>query len=283
MLAPPGLGQTCLLVSWPELDGTLGRLLVDCGGGMDIINRLKGRRREITWIVITHLHPDHVGGLAGLALLNYFSLKPRLKLYLPAGNFRELLWMALAPGLQTLEGQEASLETFFEPIEVRLEEWVRLGPNLDMMLFPTRHFMNGTSWQPSYGLQLVATLGVPDGERYVRFMYSGDTRFTPDLMMSRYEWADVIIHDCETYGETEASGVHARLDQLEGLPDPIRAKMWLVHYNSNFGQYVGRVEQHGFPGFVQPGQIFDLGRLNSLLLSHDPLQGSGHEQYDPAE
>lgn len=277
MLAESWLGQTCLLIQWPETDGNIGHLLFDCGGGMDIIGRLSnGLWKAVNKVAISHLHPDHVGGLSGLALLNYFGAQQKLKLYL-ADELVDPLWGMLAPALQTLDGEQATMATYFERMQVCPDNWLVLGPNLEMLMFPTQHFKNGDNWQPSYGLELRSMVG----ERKVRFLYTCDTRFTPELMMARYEAATVIVHDCETY--PYASGVHSHYDQLRGLPEAIRRKTWLVGYNNNFQRYVAQAEQDRFLGFVQPGQVFDFARSGTLLNSIDPLQNTGHESPVPPE
>jgi hypothetical protein len=67
----------------------------------------------------------------------------------------------------------------------------------------------------------------------------------------------LIFHDCET--SPFKSGVHAHFDDLKTLPDEIKSKMWLMHY-----QWVEEVdlaklaEDNGFAGFVRKGQSFDL-------------------------
>ena len=97
----------------------------------------------------------------------------------------------------------------------------------------------------SYGLYFVA------GEKAV--FITTDTVFSPDKLGQYMEQADLVFHDCETF--SEASGVHARYDDLLTLPESIRSKTWLYHFDNS--EIYDAVED-GFLGFVKRGQVFDL-------------------------
>jgi hypothetical protein len=57
--------------------------------------------------------------------------------------------------------------------------------------------------------------------------------------------------------------VHAHYDDLKTLPDEIRKKIWLMHYQPVMPiiDLQKRARDDGFAGFVEKGQIFDLGTL----------------------
>jgi uncharacterized protein YfaQ (DUF2300 family) len=73
-------------------------------------------------------------------------------------------------------------------------------------------------------------------------------------MKAKYKKADVIFHDCETSPIEFASEVHAHYEDLKTLPDEVRAKMWLCHYQD--GPKPDCVKD-GFAGWVEQGQTFD--------------------------
>ncbi len=52
------------------------------------------------------------------------------------------------------------------------------------------------------------------------------------------------------------SRVHAHYDDLSTLPEEIKAKMWLVHYQDS-AMGISAVAD-GFKGFLQQGQIIEI-------------------------
>ena len=96
---------------------------------------------------------------------------------------------------------------------------------------------------------------------------STDTQFCPNQIRDFYERANIILQDTET--SPYKSGVHAHYDELATLPDEIKAKMWLYHYQPNPPQNVEPAGdpatkkrrdsiEDGFRGFAARGQIIDI-------------------------
>jgi len=81
---------------------------------------------------------------------------------------------------------------------------------------------------------------------------TADTTFTPDYLMPYYEKANIIFHDCEL--SAVKSGVHAHFSELDTLPESIKNKMWLYHYQDIA---LPDAKKHGFKGFVKQGQSFN--------------------------
>jgi hypothetical protein len=83
--------------------------------------------------------------------------------------------------------------------------------------------------------------------------------FQPMRVMSEYDNSDIIFQDCETYdwqtGKSK-SGVHAHYRELLTLPEEIRSKMWLYHYQD--ARPLPDAKADGFAGFVEQGQVFEL-------------------------
>ena len=88
---------------------------------------------------------------------------------------------------------------------------------------------------------------------------SGDSQFAPNQMLTYFEQASIIFHDCE-FAEYPNS-VHAQFHQLINLPDEIKKKMWLYHYSLN-GKLVQEYDklaiENGFAGLVRRGQHFNV-------------------------
>ena len=158
-----GRFQTCIL-----LRGSEGPLLIDCGASSLIALRRAGvDPSSIRWIVVSHLHGDHFGGLPFMILDGQFSR-------------RELpLVVAGPPGVR--ERVEAAMEVFFpgssgvarrfavEFVELSEKRSVSVGP-ATVTAFQVQH----PSGAPSYALRVEY-----DGKVV---SYSGDTEWTDSLI-----------------------------------------------------------------------------------------------------
>ena len=72
-------------------------------------------------------------------------------------------------------------------------------------------------------------------------------------MKDYYELVDLIFHDCETTPWEYKSEVHAHYEELKGLPDRIKKKMYLYHY------YPGDkpdCKKDGFKGWVKKNKEY---------------------------
>lgn len=172
-----GRFQTCLHLSGPE-----GSLLIDCGASSLVaIKRAGLDPSEIGWVLLTHLHGDHFGGVPFLILDGHFG-----------GRTAPLL-LAGPPGVR--ERVEAALEVLFPgssairwrfPVAyVELAEGVAhaVGP-VRVTAFPVEH----PSGAPAYALR------VAYAERVLA--YSGDTAWTERLVEAA-RGADLFV--CEAY------------------------------------------------------------------------------------
>ncbi|HEY9070435.1 MAG TPA: MBL fold metallo-hydrolase [Candidatus Ozemobacteraceae bacterium] len=231
------------------------KLLIDCGSQAQFALEELGINNgnvgsEIDGVYISHLHADHVGSLEWLALVTYFNPAfPRPRLFAVPTLLRELWQKSLRGGLETLEGKIANLTDFFDCHPVRINscfhwEGLRFTP------FQTVHVVSGMKIQHSYGL----IISEPAAKQ--RVLFTTDTQFAPYQMRKLYDSADLIFHDCET--ALFKSGVHAHYDDLRSLPDPIRRKMWLYHYQPSPRQ---KPVDDGFLGFVAKGQEFTVGSV----------------------
>jgi ribonuclease BN (tRNA processing enzyme) len=169
--------QTCLYVS-----GLNNGFLIDCGASSLIAIKRNGMdASRIGWVLLTHLHGDHFGGLPFLVLDGQFSRRT-----LP-------LVIAGPPGVASRV--EAAMEVFFpgswnvtrrfplEFIELAEREPTQVGPSVVTAL-AVRH----PSGSPSYGIR------VQFGEKVIS--YSGDTEWTASLLdLAR----DVDVLVCEAY------------------------------------------------------------------------------------
>jgi ribonuclease BN (tRNA processing enzyme) len=173
-----GRFQTCLHLSGPD-----GSLLIDCGASSLIAMKRAGLDpSEIGWVLLSHLHGDHFGGLPFLILDGQFSRRTRP------------LLIAGPPGVR--DRLEAALEVFF-PGSSRVPrrfgvEFVELAERVPSLVGPVRVVpfpVEHPSGAPAYALR------VEYGGKVIA--YSGDTEWTESLVEAA-RGADLFV--CEAYG-----------------------------------------------------------------------------------
>jgi glyoxylase-like metal-dependent hydrolase (beta-lactamase superfamily II) len=236
----PVLGNTSFMVR-----GTDRTLLVDCGSTVPLELMKSGQIGDVTDILITHAHADHIGGLEGLGFMNYFALRrrgdDRPNLYVASDDFAHKLWYnSLLGGMQKIQEDDgtpvdATLETYFK---IHTGRNVRVGDLPEATMFETPH--------------------VQDFENYgVRFangvFYSGDTLNLPPSDPR------LIFQDCQFFvGPNDGAGdVHISYDKLKKELSPeVRAKTYLVHLGGGWDKK--DPTEDGFAGFVKPKDRFDM-------------------------
>lgn len=172
-----GRFQTCLL-----LEGASNSLLIDCGTSSLIAMKHVGvNPAEIGWVLLSHLHGDHFGGVPFLILDGQFSRRT------------QPLIIGGPPGVQARV--EAAMEVLFpgssqvqqrftvEFIELQEHAATTVGPAI-VTPFPVNHACGA----PPYALR------VEYGGRVIA--YSGDTEWTESLVDAA-RGADLFI--CEAY------------------------------------------------------------------------------------
>ena len=261
------------------------RLLLDAGRPIpEMLKKHNIDIKSINDIYISHLHCDHIGGLEYIALSRYDWMN-RPKVAPDNGAFPTLignhklledLWnKSLAGGLDTLEGLEATLETYFvlKPIKSNEEfDWQGWKCKLIQQI----HIMSGSVISLTFGLFMTKP-----GHQSLYFV-TDSQHCSPRQIEIFYKEADVIFQDCELTGlDTKTktlkflSGVHANYAQLAGylsansviLSNDIKSKMWLTHYQDFFNEdrdFFGNTvnwnelaKDDGFAGFLTPGQEFE--------------------------
>lgn len=236
-------------------------LLIDCGSDARFsLPEADIDLDEIDGVYVTHLHADHVGGLEWLGFCTYFNPDlPRPKLYGVSGLLSELWHSTLRGGMESLQGEIATLPTYFDvrpiwPNEAFKWRGIRLQP------VQTVHVVSGYKIQYSYGLMItgpgVIDFDPPKGPPTTKVFFTGDTQFCPKQIEAFYEEAGLIFQDCET--SSFRSTVHAHYDDLKTLAPETKAKMWLMHYQAGGIITDKTAKDDGFLGFVKRGQEFQL-------------------------
>jgi L-ascorbate metabolism protein UlaG (beta-lactamase superfamily) len=223
---------------------------------------------DITTILPTHSHADHVGGIECLALFNRYVAqrhmgKPKLTC-ITTPEYQRILWdYTLRGGLEWNEEQpdgrlKLSFGDFFDIItptwkasQPRETHAVRVG-DLHIELFRTNHIPEqAKDWEASfvsYGLIIDDCV-----------FFSGDSQFDPELIehyrnpRMRVGKASVVtlehwFHDVQFF----PGAVHAPLADLKTLPDSIKKNMTLMHYNDQWESE----DISDFAGWAQQGATY---------------------------
>ncbi len=228
-------------------------LLIDCGSDARLsLHALGLSHRDIHSVYISHLHADHVGGLEWLAFTTKFDpgvKKPNL--YVSERLVHDLWNKTLSGGLSSLQNEIAKLSSYFRVHPVK-EHGSFTWEKIKIKLIQTLHVMSGFCISPSYGLAFKVN--------GIKVFITTDTQYSPHQINDFYESADIIFHDCEI--TEHKSHVHAHYDELVKLPELIKNKMWLYHYNPC---KLPNAKKDGFRGFVKKGQCFDFDDPASLF------------------
>lgn len=242
--------------------------------------------KDIDDVYISHLHGDHIGGLEEMAFLRYdWATKPKHysessvkvpKLIANKNLLNELWDKSLRGGLESMEGFDATLETFFRPDPI--EPNATFGwQGWSCKLIQQVHIMTGSIISNTFGL-----LMSKPGHQTIYFT-ADSQHCSPRQIENFYREADIIFQDCECVGVNWknvsldfVSGVHANYAQLAGWPtansvdigEEIRNKMWLSHYQDfviDNKDYLGNdinwneeAHKDGFRGFVKVGQEIEV-------------------------
>jgi len=151
-----------------------------------------------------------------------------------------------------VQGKILNMYDYFDVNTLNIEgsfQW----EGIDFAIVPAVHVFNGYSHIPTFGL-------IFKTEQNNTVYITSDTQYTPEKLMDAYQRADYIIQDCET--TPFRSSVHAHFEELCQLPDDIKAKMMLWHYQDNvidnLEDWQQKAHENGFNRFLLKGEIFTL-------------------------
>jgi ribonuclease BN (tRNA processing enzyme) len=172
-----GRFQACFM-----LRGTDGHVLIDCGASSLIAMKRAGvDPSEIGWVLVSHLHVDHCGGVPFLILDGQFNRRTRPLVVAGPPGLQDRIEAAMEVGFPGSTQVMRRFTTDFVEIPERLTS--QIGPVL-----VTPFVVDHASGAPSYALR------VEYGGKVIA--YSGDTAWTEALVEVALG-ADLFI--CEAY------------------------------------------------------------------------------------
>jgi ribonuclease BN (tRNA processing enzyme) len=208
-----GRFQTCIGVRSPD-----DFFLIDCGASSLVAMRQQGiEPRDVSKVLITHLHGDHFGGLP------FFLLDAQL-----VSKRSKPLTIAGPPGLEARLMQ--AMEVLFagsSKVEPRFDlSIVELSPRkptsieaVSVTAFPAAHF----SGAPSYSLRVEV-----DGKV---FAYSGDSQWT-DTLIEASAGADLFACECYVFDQdVPLHNSYARI--VENRPRMTCKRLVLTHMSED--------------------------------------------------
>lgn len=228
------------------------KLLLDCGSDIRFsLAQAEHTLSSIDSLYVSHAHADHIGGMEYLAFSTYFNpTMRRMGLYLSSSLTKELWDYSLRGGLESIEGKNVAMTEYFDVHPIKKNGWFT-WEGICLELVQVVHIMTNRVIRHSYGLMMQEGTSP-------KVFWTSDTQFCPHQIKRFYEQADVILHDCET---GFPSGVHAHYDDLRTLPESVRLKMYLYHYQPD-GPEKYNARADGFRGFARKGDILTV-RANS--------------------
>lgn len=198
-------------------------LMIDCGiTAPRALYEANISINDLDAVLITHLHGDHVGGLEEIAFQSKFKWNRKPLLYVPEKLVEPLWEHSLKGGFD--DASKPTLHDFFQVRTMKEREPVRIAEGLEVEIMQTDHVPG----KDSYSLIINRNI-----------FFSADIKFDPQLLehMHAKRQCRLFFHDCQLHGP---GAVHTTLDELLTLPSDIQEKIYLMHYEDDMEDFIGK-------------------------------------------
>jgi len=190
-------------------------LLLDCGE--NIFGRVMKQnlltKAENVNVLITHTHPDHIGGLCSLIFYNYYALGKVTNIILPTqAKYKD----NISTILKCL-GCDEELYSFVD--ETAIDN--KYSSFSSVRFLPTKHAPHLDCYSIIFE--------TPNGIVY----YSGDTSNTKQIrsIIDNNEKIDKLFIETTTYDTP--NNIHTNIDILNAIvPPKVKPKVYCMHFNS---------------------------------------------------
>lgn len=189
-------------------------LLIDCGGM--VFHRLQELRLldgiKDLYVIITHMHSDHVGSLGDLIFYTYYILKNKVTVMYPNKEY-------MASFLQSI-GVEADLYHFKGSSEAELKD--RFLGEIEIRYIPVSH----VETIEAYGFILNI------GQK--KIYYSGDANHIPEQISKKLKVGEFDSIYQDTCGLDYEGNSHLSFNKLKQLIDKKdRGRVYCMHLDSH--------------------------------------------------
>jgi ribonuclease BN (tRNA processing enzyme) len=194
--------------------------------------------KDVNDVILTHLHPDHLGDLCTLVLYKHGFENKKTSLYTTQKIYNKLMTI-----FNNMFSWDAPAEEFVEFFKLTPNEPYEIN-GLEIKIRDNHHAD-------------VETIGVKLKYDNKTLAYSGDCKYNKEFIEDLHKnekitesqkdnllgflWdADFIIHEADDRDDI----AHTYIEDLEKLPENIKSKLYLAHFPADLETQIPKLEKN---------------------------------------